>query len=51
MKKMRLDQQQQALDAKDVESVAAAQVAHGVVLSSTDLLERIIGKRQNAQKE
>lgn len=51
MKKMRLDQQQQALDAKDPEGVAAAQTAHGVVLSRNDLLERIIGKSQNTQKE
>ena len=53
MKKMRLDQQQQALDAKDPESAAAAaaQTAHGVVLSRNDLLERIIGKGQNTQKE
>jgi len=51
MKKMRLDQQQQALDAKDPEGIAAAQTAHGVVLSRNDLLERIIGKGQNAQKE
>ena len=50
MKKMRLDQQQQALDAKDPES-AATQTAHGVVLSRNDLLERIIGKGQNTQKE
>jgi hypothetical protein len=51
MKKMRLDQQQQALDAKDPEGMAAAQTAHGVVLSRNDLLERIIGKSQNTQKE
>jgi len=51
MKKMRLDQQQQALDSKDPEGMAAAQTAHGVVLSRNDLLERIIGKSQNAQKE
>ena len=51
MKKMRLDQQQQALDSKDPEGLAAAQTAHGVVLSRNDLLERIIGKGQNAQKE
>ena len=51
MKKMRLDQQQQALDSKDPEGIAAAQTAHGVVLSRNDLLERIIGKGQNAQKE
>jgi hypothetical protein len=49
MKKMRLDQQQQALEAKDPE--AATQTAHGVVLSRNDLLERIIGKGQKAQKE
>ena len=51
MKKMRLDQQQQALDAKDPEGIAAAQTAHGMVLSRNDLLDRIIGKSQNAQKE
>ena len=51
MKKMRLDQQQQALDAKDPEATAAAQTAHGVVLSRNDLLDRIIGKSQNTQKE
>ena len=49
MKKVRLDQQQQALEAKDPE--AATQTAHGVVLSRNDLLERIIGKGQKAQKE
>lgn len=50
LKKVRLDQQQQAIDAKDPE--AAAQTAHGVVLSRNDLLERLIkGKDQNAQKE
>jgi hypothetical protein len=51
MKKMRLDQQQQALDAKDPEATAATETAHGVVLSRNDLLERIIGKSQNTQKE
>ena len=51
MKKMRLDQQQQALDSRDPEGMAAAQTAHGVVLSRNDLLERIIGKGQNTQKE
>ena len=51
MKKMRLDQQQQVIDSKDPEGAAAAQVAHGVVLSRNDLLERIIGKGQNTQKE
>ena len=48
LKKMRLDQQQQTLDAQDP---VAAQTAHGVVLSRNDLLERIIGKSQNTQKE
>ena len=51
MKKMRLDQQQQVIDSKDPEGTAAAQTAHGVVLSRNDLLERIIGKGQNTQKE
>jgi hypothetical protein len=51
MKKMRLDQHQQALDSKDPDGVAAAQTAHGVVLSRNDLLERILGKGQNTQKE
>ena len=51
MKKMRLDQQQQVIDSKDPEGMAAAQTAHGVVLSRNDLLERIIGKGQNTQKE
>ena len=51
MKKMRLDQQQQVIDSKDSEGTAAAQTAHGVVLSRNDLLERIIGKSQNTQKE
>ena len=51
MKKMRLDQQQQALDSKENEGLGSAQTAHGVVLSRNDLLERIIGKGQNAQKE
>ena len=46
MKKMRLDQQQ--LD-KDPES--AAQQGQGHVLSRNELLERILGKNQNAQKE
>jgi hypothetical protein len=53
MKKMRLDQQQQALDAKDPEGMDAAQTAHGIVLNRNDLLERIIGKSkdQNDKKE
>jgi hypothetical protein len=47
LKKMRLDQQQQALDAKDPENTPAAQVGQGVILSRNDLLDRIIGKGQN----
>jgi hypothetical protein len=46
MKKMRLDQQQ--LD-KDPETTA--QQGQGHVLSRNELLERILGKNQNAQKE
>ena len=51
LKKVRLDQQQQALDAKDPEAAGATQTAHGVVLSRNDLLERIIGKSQKTEKE
>lgn len=47
MKKMRLDQQQAD---KDPEG-AAAQTGQGHVLSRNELLERILGKNQNAQKE
>lgn len=50
LKKARLDQQQQALDAKDADT--DPQTAHGVVLSRNDLLERLLkGNDQNAQKE
>ena len=51
MKKMPLDQQQQVLDAKENENLNSTQKAHGVGLSRNDLLDRIIGKSQNAQKE
>jgi hypothetical protein len=52
MKKMRLDQQQQALDSKAVESgTAPTQTAEGMVLSRNDLLDRILGKDQIAEKE
>jgi hypothetical protein len=53
MKKMRLDQQQQVLDAKaaDAGGSEAMQTAQGVVLSRNDLLERILGKDQNDKKE
>ena len=53
MKKMRLDQQQQVLDAKTAEANTgeAMQTAQGMVLSRNDLLERILGKDQNDKKE
>jgi hypothetical protein len=51
LKKMRLDQQQQIIDAKEVENSPAAQTAQGVILSRNDLLDRIIGKSQNTEKE
>ena len=53
MKKMRLDQQQQVLDAKAAEAGGgeAMQTAQGMVLSRNDLLERILGKDQNDKKE
>jgi hypothetical protein len=47
LKKARLDQQQAD---KDPEG-AAAQQGTGHVLSRNDLLERILGKNQNSQKE
>ena len=46
MKKMRLDQQQ-----ADKDPEATAQQGQGHVLSRNELLERILGKNQNAQKE
>ena len=51
LKKVKLDQQQQIIDAKEVENNPPSQIAQGVILSRNDLLERIIGKSQNAQKE
>ena len=53
MKKMRLDQQQQALDAKEIENEGPTQNGSGVILNRNDLLERIIGKSkdQNDKKE
>jgi hypothetical protein len=52
MKKMRLDQQQQALDSKVAESgLVPTQTAEGMVLSRNDLLNRILGKDQIAEKE
>jgi hypothetical protein len=50
MKKMRLDQQQATLDAKDPEAAATEQ-GTGHLLSRNDLLDRILGKNQNAEKE
>jgi hypothetical protein len=46
LKKARLDQTAAAKEADN-----PTQTAHGVVLSRNDLLERIIGKGQKAQKE
>ena len=46
MKKVRLDQQQ-----ADKDPEATAQQGQGHVLSRNELLERILGKNQNAQKE
>ena len=52
MKKMRLDQQQQALDSKVADAgLAPTQTAEGMVLSRNDLLNRILGKDQIAEKE
>ena len=54
MKKMRLDQQQQVLDAKaaDAGGSEAMQTAQGMVLSSYDLLERLLaGNNQKDKKE
>jgi hypothetical protein len=54
MKKLRLDQQQQIIDDKKVEAGAgpAVQTGTGIVLSRNDLLERLLGRRdQNATKE
>ena len=52
MKKMRLDQQQQALDSKAADAgTAPTQTAEGMVLSRNDLLDRILGKDQIAEKE
>lgn len=52
MKKMRLDQQQAALDAKAEPEEGAVQQGTGMVLSRNDLLQRIIdGNKQNDTKE
>ena len=54
MKKMRLDQQQQIIDSKNAEpegESSTTQTAQGVVLSRSDLLDRILGKDQKSEKE
>ena len=54
MKKMRLDQQQQIIDQKKTpeEDGESVQTGTGVVLSRNDLLERLLGRKdQNAAKE
>jgi hypothetical protein len=53
MKKMRLDQQQQLIDQKKPpDDDETTQTATGVVLSRNDLLERLLGRKdQNATKE
>lgn len=53
MKKMRLDQQQQVIDAKTVgENDPLVLPGTGVVLSRNDLLERLLSRKdQNAEKE
>lgn len=52
MKKMRLDQQQAALDAKTEPEPGDVQQGTGMVLSRNDLLQRIIdGNKQNHTKE
>jgi hypothetical protein len=53
MKKMRLDQQQQVIDAKTVEEDDPRVLpGTGVVLSRNDLLERLLSRKdQNAEQE
>lgn len=53
LKKMRLDQQQAVIDAKTTEAgELPTQTGTGIVLSRNDLLERILGRKdQNAEKE
>ena len=54
MKKMRLDQQQQVIDAKaaDAGDGETMQTAQGMVLSRNDLLDRLrLSKDQNDKKE
>lgn len=53
MKKMRLDQQQQVLDAKaaDAGTGEAMQTAQGMVLSRNDLLERLLASKDQKDKK
>lgn len=53
MKKMRLDQQQQVLDAKAAEAGTgeAMQTAQGMVLSRNDLLERLLATKDQKDKK
>jgi len=53
MKKMRLDQQQQIIDAKKVEvgDPEAVQTAQGMVLSRNDLLERLLASNNQKDKK
>ena len=53
MKKMRLDQQQQVLDARAAEAGVgeAMQTAQGMVLSRNDLLERLLASKDQKDKK
>jgi hypothetical protein len=53
MKKMRLDQQQQIIDAKKAEvgDPEAVQTAQGMVLSRNDLLERLLASNNQKDKK
>jgi hypothetical protein len=53
MKKMRLDQQQQVLDAKSADAGGgeAMQTAQGMVLSRNDLLERLLASKDQKDKK
>jgi hypothetical protein len=53
MKKMRLDQQQQIIDAKKIEAgdPEAVQTAQGMVLSRNDLLERLLASNNQKDKK
>ena len=53
MKKMRLDQQQQVLDAKaaDADTGETMQTAQGMVLSRNDLLDRLLASKDQKDKK